>query len=213
MSISNILVKSNVLYSVFVLDSYFPAFCHHMASPYDHSGRALNNMDIRVGSGGQIVSDNIATSQSMHTLQPVVVDSGWPSALMSVDPSTGTIVPSLNAMMMMMMPQAGGQYPVMFSSGQPVSFADKMSADGFSHMFSMAGNPQAAAVGHSTIDVKQLNSLQSNVESWMKPGKPSAITATAGPVVETKNASQEPVNHPSPPKRPLSAYMRFSKEV
>jgi len=185
-----------------------------MTSPYDQNARAMINMEARVGSGGQILTDNMSVvpnQSNMHTLQPVVVDSGW-SSLMSMDPSTGQIVPTLNAMMMMMMPQAGAQYPVMFTSSQPMSLADKMTSEGFTHMMSMAGNTQPVMGVHSTIDVKQLSSLQGNADSWMKPNRAVGISPVQ--LAESKVNPQEPeVKHPNPPKRPLSAYMRFSKQV
>lgn len=171
----------------------------------------LNNMEARVGSGGQILSDSAAAANNlstMHTLQPAAVDPGW-SSVMSLDPSTGTILPSFNAaVMMMMMPQAAAQYPLMLTSNQLTSSADKISADGFTQMINMPGSVQSIASGHSTIDVKQLNSLQDNTDSWMK--QPTSCNAGQG--VETKDG-QHQGKLPSPPKRPLSAYMRFSKQV
>jgi hypothetical protein len=187
-----------------------------MTSPFNqanHTVPVLNNMEARVGSGGQILSDNataVSSQSTMHTLQPVVVDSGWPASIMSLDPSTGTIVPSFNAaMMMMMMPQAAAQYPVMFTPNQPTSSADKMSHDRFTQMVNMSGNVQSVASGHSTIDVNQLNSLQGNVDTWMK--QPNSCDSGQG--VDAKDGQQQQGKLPTPPKRPLSAYMRFSKQV
>lgn len=164
--------------------------------------KTINKMEARVSSGGQVLADG-----TMHTLQPVVVDSAWPQ-LMTIDPSAATFVPSLNAaaMMMMMMPQTAATvpYPVMFTPNQP---ADKAVADNYTQVIGLTGaNSSSVSSDHNESKL-----LAASVSTNCFKQSPTSSANRTDSSKQTNAAGA--ANYPEPPKKPLSPYMRFSKQV